>query len=210
MKKELRYLENAEVRAAAGRKISGYAAVFDSPAIISDFEEVVRPGAFSRALRQRQDVPLLLNHDPSRVLGRTVSGTLTLQEDSRGLHFDCELSDGPTAQDALAMIRRGDVNACSFAFAAREDRWNTDGSKRELWDVDLFDVSAVTYPAYSQTTVSARSGAGNPSLTGSYRFQRPAGSTIYRGELRDEALEDLRRARKADLLQAQIRFEGGR
>lgn len=211
MKTELRFLAGAEVRAAAGRKISGYAATFDSPTQIVDFEETIRPGAFRRALFEKQDVRALFNHDPSKILGRTASGTLKLSEDSRGLHFEVELPNSPTGSDVLEAVRRGDVSGASFGFRARRDRWNASRTERELLDLDLYDVSPVTYPAYQATSVSARSSNGGPSTVGTYTFQRASGSSIYRRqEPVDQELEDLRRARKADLLRAQVQFESGR
>lgn len=206
MKKELRFLDGAEVRAGSGRKISGYAATFDSPTTIIDFEETIRPGAFSRALRERQDVRALWNHDPSRILGRTASGTLRLSEDSRGLHFEVELPNSPTGSDVLESIRRGDVTGASFGFMARRDRWNASRTERELLDLDLFDISPVTYPAYQSTSVSARSGGDGPSTIGTYQFRRTNGSSIYRREEPvDQEVEDLRRRAKLALLQEQLR-----
>lgn len=74
----------AELR-ATGRSLTGYAAVFDSPAKIGSFTEVIRQGAFNESLRRGSDILALLDHNPERVLGRTKSGTLRLSEDARGL-----------------------------------------------------------------------------------------------------------------------------
>ena len=91
---------------------------------------------------------------PSRILGRTVSGTLTLNEDSHGLLFSVDVPSTTTGDDILTSIRRRDVTACSFGFTIKEDSWTRDDqgeTERELLDVDLLDVSLVTYPAYPQT-----------------------------------------------------------
>lgn len=165
MKREYRVLKAAQVRAKAdGNQIEGYAAVFNQPSEdLGGFTEVIKPGAFANALSSKQDVRCLFNHDANVVLGRTASGTLTLAEDNTGLHFVCDLPDTQSARDIKASIARGDVSQCSFGFCANEQEWNeekqADGSYkviRSLIDVDLFDVSPVTYPCYPQTAVSAR------------------------------------------------------
>src|SRR5260370_36306164 len=124
------------------------------------FQERIVPGAFKRALEEKADVRALINHDPNKVLGRTASGTLTLDEDSKGLKFRCQMPDTGYATDLLKSIRRGDISQCSFGFIVREDTWiesNENPTIRELRDVDLFDVSVVTFPAYADTSVDARS-----------------------------------------------------
>ena len=130
--------------------------VFDSETTIGDFNEVVRPGAFRDCLATKPDVRALINHNPDLVLGRTNSGTLRLNEDSTGLHFDCTQA----ARDLLASIKRGDVDGCSFGFSVRKQRWtekkDAGGLLRELLTVDIFDVSIATFPAYVATSVSAR------------------------------------------------------
>ncbi|HLZ08961.1 MAG TPA: HK97 family phage prohead protease [Chloroflexota bacterium] len=166
MKKEIRVFRGAQIRAKAGDKpgIEGYAAVFNELSVpLWGFRERIMPGAFARALREDQDVRALMNHDPNLVLGRSKSGTLTMREDAKGLFFSCDLPDTQAARDLHALVSRGDIDQCSFGFNVTKQTWidekNADGtmqSIRELNDVDLFDVSAVTYPAYPQTTVDAR------------------------------------------------------
>jgi uncharacterized protein len=108
------------------------------------------------------DVRALINHDPTRILGRTKSGTLKLADSASGLNFRVELPDTGYARDLHESIKRGDISQCSFAFTANEDEWTDeeiDGemcSIRTLKSVTVFDVSAVTYPAYEETSVSAR------------------------------------------------------
>jgi HK97 family phage prohead protease len=160
MKTERRYLAGAELRASGGNRISGYAAVFNSLSEdLGGFRENINPGAFARAIREKQDVRCLFNHDNNFVLGRTKSGTLRVSEDSVGLHFDCDLPDTMQGQNLRELIRRGDVSQCSFGFLCRDDQWSEEAgeARRRLLDCDLLDVSPVTYAAYSETSVSARS-----------------------------------------------------
>ena len=153
----------------ASRKLGGYAALWDTPSQPisggdSDddnppFIEVIRRGAFARAINQGQDVRALWNHDSSLVLGRTSNGTLTLNEDERGLAFLATPPDTQWARDLLTLVARGDVSQCSFCFSFVADRWATSNGAytRELLDVDLYDVGPVTFPAYTATSVAVRS-----------------------------------------------------
>jgi HK97 family phage prohead protease len=152
----------AEIRADESGKLTGYASVFNS---VSDdlggFREVVRPGAFSRTIKNGSDVRALWNHDPNFVLGRTKSGTLTLAEDAHGLHVEIDPPACQWANDLMESIRRGDVSQMSFGFYVIQDGWVQDPDDntktiRELREVQLFDVSPVTYPAYPDTEISAR------------------------------------------------------
>lgn len=143
---------------ANGRKLTGYIAKFDSPTTIGDFTEVIRRGAFAASLASGADILALADHDYSRVLGRTRSGTLTLAEDDTGLAFSLELPDTQAGRDLAALAQRGDLGGCSFAFnvPAGGDHWN--GDTRELRNVVLDEVSIVqSRPAYADTTVNLRS-----------------------------------------------------
>lgn len=133
---------------------------------LGGFFERIQVGAFARSLRANDDVKCLLNHDPNHVLGRRKSGTLALHDETDGLKFRCQLDrNNSTHRDVYAMVKRGDVNECSFAFVVAKggeqfDQITHQGKqivRRTVTDADLRDVSVVTYPAYSQgTRVNAR------------------------------------------------------
>jgi hypothetical protein len=200
---ELRHLKNIEMRAQAGNTIAGYAAVFDSPSNDPGlgFTETIRKGCFARAIRAKQDVRCLFNHDDSRILGRVNSGTLTLREDATGLFYECQVPDSPTGRDVYAAVQRGDISECSFGFKTVLDRWSRDGSQRELLDVDLRDVSPVTFPAYPATSVEAR----REGECRTYYFVRQSTSSLYTPTV-DPTLEDERRLLQARLLEQQIKL----
>lgn len=135
-------------------QFTGYAAKFDTRSHdLGGFIETVRKGAFGRALNEGQDVRALINHDSGLILGRTTAGTLKLAEDSTGLHYQVDAPDTSYARDLAESMQRGDVTQSSFTFRVRQDDWQREGRGRlrTLIDVDLLDVSPVTYPAYEDT-----------------------------------------------------------
>lgn len=142
------------------RTVEGYAALFGSESErLWDFYEVIEPGAFDNA--DLSDVRALFNHDPNSLLARTASGTLSLSVDEKGLFYRFEMPDTTLGNDLLEMLRRGDINQSSFAFTIKEDSWEEQDDRtylRHIRQIDkVYDVSPVTYPAYSQTTATARS-----------------------------------------------------
>lgn len=147
--------------AAEERNVTGYGSVFSSQSEdLGGFREIIAEGAFDGRLND--DVRALFNHDPNFVLGRTKSGTLSLSVDKNGLKYDVDFPDTTIASDLLTSIKRGDVDQSSFAFTVDQDG-------QEFTEVDgviirtitkvtrLYDVSPVTYPAYPDATVGARS-----------------------------------------------------
>lgn len=142
----------------AQRDIGGYGAVFDSPTVICDyFREVIAPGAFAKAILEC-DVRALFNHDANYVLGRNVSKTLVLSEDEKGLLWRASPPDTSWARDLAVSIDRGDISGCSFSFNPIIEEWDYAGvmPTRTLIEVELYDVSVVTYPAYDDTSVALR------------------------------------------------------
>lgn len=165
MQIERRFVPATELRAETegeSRRITGYAALFDSRSQdLGGFVEVIAPGAFAKAIA-RSDIRSLFNHDPNLVLGRMKAGTLRVTEDDRGLHIENDLPDTQVARDLLENMRLGNVDQMSFAFSVTRDgqEWEErDGTLlRTIKEVhELFDVSPVTYPAYADTTVAVRS-----------------------------------------------------
>jgi HK97 family phage prohead protease len=155
---------NMEVRASDdGTKLVGYAAVFDSPSEPLPWIEYVKRGAFTKTLNDGADVRLLIDHE-GVPLARTKSGTLSLREDDRGLFVESDLDPmNPDAARLISALRRGDISQMSFAFRTIKDSWSEDRSMRELREVQLFDVSVVTFPAYEATVAELR--ANSPAAT---------------------------------------------
>ncbi len=163
-KKELRMLPMKELRIAeseGGSIIEGHAAVFDSWSEtlggIFPFKEIVRKGAFNESIG-KDDIRALFNHDPNYVLGRNRAGTLELVEDEIGLRVKITPPDTSWAKDIQTSIKRGDITQMSIGFIVEEDKWSTEDGMdvREIRKVQLFDVSPVTFPAYTATDVGVR------------------------------------------------------
>ena len=139
--------------------IEGYFAVFNSNyEIWEGASESIAPGAFDSSLAG--DIRALTNHDTTLVLGRTKAHTLELKEDSHGLWG--KITINPKDSDAVntyERVKRGDVDQCSIGFRilSEETDFGADGSIHwTITDVELFEVSVCTFPAYEETGVSAR------------------------------------------------------
>ena len=137
-----------ELRAADGEMtVEGYAAIFESPAVLYsydgvDYREVIDRKAFSGA--QMADVVMNYNHQ-GKPVARTKNGTLQLRVDSTGLQIRADLSGTEEGRRLYEEIRGGYIDKMSFAFTVSE------GIQR------LYDVAAVDLPAYDATNISARS-----------------------------------------------------
>lgn len=167
--------ENPEIRLAVLRSgefrtkrdnsedpvIEGYFSVFNSNYELWDgATESIAPGAFDSSLGN--DVRALTNHDTTLVLGRSngTVNTLELSVDSHGLFGRVHINPNDTdAMNTYARVERGDVSQCSFGFMIRsqETDFRDDGTIHwTITDLDLFEVSVCTFPAYEATSVKAR------------------------------------------------------
>ena len=157
---------NAEIRAMdtedGSMRIGGYAATFNNEATGLNFREVIAPGAFTNALTNANEDPifLLINHDADGIpLASTKSGTLRLMQDDIGLRMEADLDpSNPKAQELASAIRRGDMTKMSFAFTVNADGQTKEEGLRTLTSFDkIYEVSAVTWPAYDSTDLGMRS-----------------------------------------------------
>ena len=138
--------------------ISGYFSVFNSNYEIWDgATESIAETAFEGALSD--DIRCLIDHETRLVLGRTKANTLTLKTDSRGLWGEVKIN--PNDQDAVNLyerVKRGDVDQCSFGFYILDEEFEDRGYSVHwtIKKVKLYELSFVTFPAYKDTSVSAR------------------------------------------------------
>lgn len=151
-----------EIREEANQEeyiIAGYFAVFNQETeLYPGVYESIDSGAFKNSINE--DIRALINHDTSLVLARTTSNTLTLKEDAKGLYGEIKIN--PNDTDALNIyerVKRGDVSQCSFGFLINQEEadYRDDGSTHFiLKDLNLYEVSVCTFPAYEGTEVEAR------------------------------------------------------
>lgn len=139
--------------------IEGYFAVYNTETELwSGAFEQIAPSAFEKSISG--DIRALINHDTTLVIGRTTNNTLELKTDSRGLWGRVRINPKDTdAMNIHARVERGDVTQCSFGFypISEETEFLDDGSIRwTLTDVELFEVSCCTFPAYKETSIQAR------------------------------------------------------
>src|SRR5690625_944835 len=152
-------LQTRAVEETDEKVIEGYFAVFNSETeLFPGAYEEIAPGAFDKTLNN--DIRALINHDTAYVLGRTKSNTLELKVDDKGLWGSIKINENDTdAMNLYERVKRGDVDQCSFGFnILKEDiEHRDDGSiKWVIREVDLHEVSIVTFPAYGDTAVQAR------------------------------------------------------
>lgn len=152
-------LQTRAVEETDEKVIEGYFAVFNSETeLFPGAYEEIAPTAFDNTLSN--DIRALVNHDTQYVLGRNKSNTLDLKVDSRGLWGSIKINENDTdAMNLYERVKRGDVDQCSFGFnIIKEDtEYRDDGTiKWTIREVDLHEVSVVTFPAYGDTSVQAR------------------------------------------------------
>lgn len=138
--------------------LAGWASVTERAYDMGYYQETIKRGAFSKTLSETPDVQLLLNHE-GLPLARTLSGTLRLTEDERGLQVDADLNpDDPDVQRLMPKVQRGDIDQMSFAFRVTRQTWDDDYENREIAEVniDRGDVSVVNQGANPATTFTMR------------------------------------------------------
>lgn len=139
------------------QKVTGLALRFNEPTVLFsvggiDYLEVIDPRALDNC--DMSDVVLTRNHNNDRLLARTKNGTLQLSITSEGLEFTAELADTQLGEDTFKLIKRGDIDGCSFGGYVEEESYNVETHTRTILKMSsLFDISAVTFPAYESTNV---------------------------------------------------------
>jgi len=179
-KLETRMVTINELRVDPGAEwpIDGHVARFeDLSENLGGFREKIRRGAFRKTLMEA-DIRGLFNHDPNYVLGRNKASTMQLEEDSIGLRMRIKPPEAQWASDLIASMKRGDVDQGSFQFRTIRDEWDQSDREnviRTLVEVQLFDVSIVTFPAYKNTKVFARADALISRLHNGVRYEEDPG-----------------------------------
>lgn len=138
--------------------IEGYFALYESETeLFEGSYEIITKGAFDNTLNN--DIRALWNHNTQYVLGRNKSGTLEVKADDKGLFATVKLPKTQYAQDLYELVQRGDVDQCSFGFnilAEDLEELASGGYRWRINEIDLHEISVVTFPAYENTSVQAR------------------------------------------------------
>ena len=152
-------IETREVDGKERNVVVGYGSVYNSRSEnLGGFYEYISEGAFTDELINSSDVRALINHDPNLILARSKNGegTLKLNADAKGLKYEFEMPDTSYARDLLINMKNNNLNQSSFAFTIPSggDEWSSDEAGNNIRTINkidrLFDISVVTYPAYSQ------------------------------------------------------------
>lgn len=152
---------NIEIRTASGisldgKKIIGRPVVYNSQSEdLGGFVEIIAPSAFGDSING--DIRALVEHDYKMLLGRTVSKTLKIGEDSQGIIVEITPPNTRTASELMESIERGDINGMSFGFMVNKDgaNWNFDKNPalRTVTSAILSEVTITSLPAYKATNV---------------------------------------------------------
>lgn len=145
--------------------IEGHGALFNDETVIGSwFRERILPGAFKDSLAT-DDIRVAFNHDYNCILGRTSAGTATVEEDKQGLKYTAEPPDVEWARGVVLQIKRKDITGSSFSFTVEhsdDEEWDYSETKkgmlplRTIKKARLYETGPVAFPAYENTTVSAR------------------------------------------------------
>lgn len=156
------------------------------------FQETILPQAFTTALQRAEEICFYLEHDPNKILATTKNGTLTVTQDDTGLHMSATIVDTSDGQNAYKLIKTGIITNMSFGFLVNEDVWDTDGDipLRTVTDLDLLEVSAVKNPAYTSSTIAARSKNGQLLDKSKINLQDKGG--VRAMELRNFSMDELK------------------
>ena len=165
MKKEIRIAELRAIDPEENQEmiVEGRAIIYDSPTVLWEDEsgakyyEVITKGALDSA--DLKDVPFKYNHSDSvMIMARTRNGTLSLMPDESGLLMRASLANITAGRDLYELIKRKDIDKMSFAFTIDEESYDRQTRTRTIRKFKkIWDVSAVDTPAYSDTSISARS-----------------------------------------------------
>ena len=146
--------------------IEGEPIVFNQKTDIGGFwEESIDPGAIDE--ETLRDVRFLVNHNfdmipLARSRRNTQNSTMRLKIGESAVSMEADLDEkNPKAIELDSAIKRGDISGMSFAFLVDGDKWDdldSDYPKRTITHIaEIYEVSAVTWPAYEQTSISSRS-----------------------------------------------------
>lgn len=167
--KEIRAF-NFEVRADEneehGHFLTGTPIVYNEPTDLGWYKEIIDDGALDNT--DLRDVRFLVNHNTdmiplARSRNNNTRSTMQLEvvpNEGMNIRVDLDIENNAESKSLYSAVERGDLDGMSFMFTVDEDKWedlDTDYPTRHIISFSkVFEVSAVTFPAYEQTSLSAR------------------------------------------------------
>lgn len=181
-------------------KVSGYVNKNNSISeVLSEdgvvFQETILPQAFTNALARADEICFYLEHDPNKILATTKNNTLQVTQDNVGLHMSATIVPTNDGEDAYKLIKSGIITNMSFGFLVNEDVWDSDGNipLRTVTDLDLLEVSAVKNPAYTSSSISARSKNDIEEKMDKSKINFRSEGGVRAMELKNFSIEDLQK-----------------
>lgn len=154
-------LETRTEENSSEKTISGYINKFNTRSQYMGFYEEVANGAFDKTLADGHNIYAMYNHNSDMILGSTRSGSLKLNVDNIGLHFELKINPNISyASDIAELVKSGDLEGCSFGFWVTDDEWTYTEDKvdlRIIKEVELIEVTITPFPAYLDSEASCRS-----------------------------------------------------
>lgn len=139
------------------KKLVGYVVQWnkESETLWGEFVERFAPNAFTDSLKTGKDVRALFEHDHTKLLGRTSSGTLKLAEDTIGLRFELIPPDTQLGKDLLVSVERGDISGMSFGFRTIKNEWDfsVEPNLRTVQQAELVEITVTSIPAYPDSSL---------------------------------------------------------
>ncbi|MCK3656579.1 peptidase [Pasteurellaceae bacterium Macca] len=157
MKKDIEIRSTTLETDSESKKLVGYVVQWNrnSEVLWGEYIEQFAPNAFQQSLASGQDVRALFEHDHTKLLGRTSSGTLKLEEDAIGLRFELMPPDTQLGRDLLVSVERGDIQGMSFGFRTLKNSWdfNVEPNLRTVEQAELIEITVTSIPAYPDSSL---------------------------------------------------------
>lgn len=150
MTREIKQFEltDIELKDEGGvRTVEGYASVFNN---VDSYKDIVLPGAFAKTLKKKRTIPMLWQHDAEKVIGVWNE----MEERERGLYVKGTIAKTSRGDEAYELLKMVAISGMSIGYSTRGYEIDSEKGTRKLTDLELFEVSLVTFPANEKAQVT--------------------------------------------------------